>query len=197
MGGTFDPIHYGHLFAAAEAADELGLDNVIFVPTGTPPHKKYDGMASASERYDMTLLAIAENDRFEISRTETDRAGMSYTLDTLLSMRGLYPQSELFFITGVDAILDIGKWKGPFEITSLCTIAVVTRPGYDNDGLGRLPGEIRRSVRMIGTPMLDISATDIRRRVSLRHGVRYLLPEAVRAYIDKNGLYSKMDGESS
>jgi nicotinate-nucleotide adenylyltransferase len=160
MGGTFDPIHYGHLFAAAETASGLGLDRVIFVPTGAPPHKKYCGMAGASERYEMTLLAIAENARFEISRTETDRAGMSYTLDTLVSMRGLYPWSEFFFITGVDAILDICKWKEPFEITLLCTIAVVKRPGYDNEGLESLPEAIRRSVRVIETPTLLRATSD-------------------------------------
>ncbi|MDR1515340.1 MAG: nicotinate-nucleotide adenylyltransferase [Synergistaceae bacterium] len=196
MGGTFDPIHYGHLFAAAETADELKLDKVIFVPTGAPPHKKYKEMAGAIERYEMTLLAITGNERFEISRTETDRLGLSYTLDTLTAMRAMYPQSELFFITGVDAILDIDKWKNPFEITLMCTIAVVKRPGYDNARLCKLPGEIRSSVYVVGTPMLDISATDIRHRVSAGRGVRYLMPESVRAYIEKNGLYSIMDGES-
>jgi nicotinate-nucleotide adenylyltransferase len=196
MGGTFDPIHYGHLFAAAETADELRLDKVVFVPTGAPPHKKYKEMATAIERYEMTLLAIAENKRFEISRTETDRLGMSYTLDTLVAMKTLYPHCELFFITGLDAILDIDKWKEPFEITSLCTIAVVKRPGYDNVGLSKLPDKIRSSVHVVRTPMLDISATDIRERARARLGVRYLLPESVRVYIEKNGLYSIMDGES-
>jgi nicotinate-nucleotide adenylyltransferase len=190
MGGTFDPIHYGHLFAAEETMSELGLDRVVFVPTGTPPHKEYSGMATANERYEMTLLAIAENDRFEVSRTETERPGMSYTLDTLKVMCNLYPGFELFFITGIDAILDIGKWREPFEISLLCTIVVVQRPGYDDGGLKKLPDGIKGSLCVIETPMLDISATDIRKRVRDKRGVRYLLPEAVRAYIGKNGLYA-------
>jgi nicotinate-nucleotide adenylyltransferase len=192
MGGTFDPIHYGHLFAAEETLSGLGLDKVVFVPTGTPPHKEYAGMAAASERYEMTLLAIAENNRFEVSRTETERPGMSYTLDTLKVMGALYPGCELFFITGTDAILDIGKWREPFEISLLCSIVVVQRPGYDDAGLENLPDGIKGSLRVVKTPMLGISATDIRKRVREKRGVRYLLPEAVRAYIEKNGLYANL-----
>jgi nicotinate-nucleotide adenylyltransferase len=173
----------------------LRLDRVTFVPAGIPPHKRYEGMAAAAERYEMTLLAIAENDRFGISRTEMERPGMSYTLDTLKAMGARHPGSDLFFIAGMDAVLEIASWKEPFEISSLCTIVTVQRPGYDKAGLENLPQGIRGSLRVIETPMLDISATDIRNRVRGKSCVRYLLPEAVRAYIEKNGLYSTMDGE--
>jgi nicotinate-nucleotide adenylyltransferase len=196
MGGTFDPIHYGHLFAAEEARDELALEKIVFIPTGTPPHKTYKGMAAARDRYEMTLLAIAGNDGFDISKIETDRPGMSYTLDTLKAMRDLYPSRGLFFITGMDAVLDIVKWRAPFEISRLCTIVVVKRPGYGNDELEKLPGEIKNSLRVIGAPMLDISATEIRRRVREGRGVRYLMPEAVRAHIRKKNLYTSLGGES-
>ena len=190
MGGTFDPIHYGHLFAAHEVMSGLRLDSVIFVPAGIPPHKRYDGMAAAAELYEMTLLAVAENGRFGISRTELERPGKSYTLDTLKAMGARYPGSDFFFIAGMDAVLEIATWRDPFEISSLCTIVTVQRPGYDKSGLENLPQGIKGSLRVIETPMLGISATDIRNRVREKRCVRYLLPEAVRAYIEKNGLYA-------
>jgi nicotinate-nucleotide adenylyltransferase len=197
MGGTFDPIHYGHLFAAEEVMEELSLDKVVFIPTGTPPHKSYPSMASALERYEMTLLAVARNERFEISRTETERTGLSYTLDTLRVMKGIYPSSVLFFITGIDAVREMDKWRAPFEISLLCSLVVVKRPGYDEGELNELPEGIKNSLELIDSPMLDISATDIRKRVHDGKCVRYLLPETVRAYIEKNKLYSVMDGESN
>jgi nicotinate-nucleotide adenylyltransferase len=192
MGGTFDPIHYGHLFAAEEAMSELGLDRIVFIPSGTPPHKMYPEMATALERYEMTLIATVSNDRFEISRMETDRPGMSYTLDTLKAVKDIYPAADLFFITGVDAVLDIVQWRAPFEISSLCTLAVARRPGYDEQELEGLPDEIKSSLLVMEAAMLDISATDIRRRLREGRGVRYLLPDSVRAYIEKNGLYSDL-----
>jgi nicotinate-nucleotide adenylyltransferase len=196
MGGTFDPIHYGHLFAAEEVRVTLDLDKIVFVPTGMPPHKMYEGMATAEERYEMTLLAIASNDKFEISRIETDRPGISYTLDTLRAIKVSYPEPDLFFITGVDAVLDITQWRAPFEIPLLCTLVVVQRPGYDDERLRELPDEIRSSILVIDTAMLDISATDIRKRVRDGRGVKYLLPDAVFAYIGKNDLYLSLGGES-
>jgi nicotinate-nucleotide adenylyltransferase len=196
MGGTFDPIHYGHLFAAQEAMTWLGLSKVVFVPSGAPPHKTYPDMATAKERYEMTLLAVADNKRFEISRVETDRPGMSYTLDTMKAMKELYPASELYFITGVDAAADMACWRAPTEIAALCMIAVVKRPGYDDGKLDDLPDGIKRSLCVIDAPMLDISATDIRRRAREGRGIGYLMPETVRAYIEKNSLYTSTGGES-
>jgi nicotinate-nucleotide adenylyltransferase len=197
MGGTFDPIHNGHLFAAEEVMAELGLDNVVFIPSGTPPHKSYPSMASALERYEMALLATVDNERFEISRVEIDRPGMSYTFDTLKAMRNLFPESDLFFITGVDAVLEIEQWREPFEIPLLCALVVVKRPGYDDDKLGKLPAKIRSSMIEINSAMLEISSTDIRRRVHEGQCIRYLVPDAVCAYIIKNDLYSFLGGEST
>jgi nicotinate-nucleotide adenylyltransferase len=195
MGGTFDPIHYGHLFAAEESLEALGLDKVIFVPSGTPPHKAYSGMATAEQRFAMTAAAISENERFYISRLETDRPGMSYTLDTLEAMREIYPGAGLFFITGMDAVIDILNWRAPLEISRMCTITVLGRPGYEHDTLGDLPESIRDSLRFVEAPMLDISATDIRRRVREGRSARYLLPEAVCDFICVNDLYSSRGGD--
>jgi nicotinate-nucleotide adenylyltransferase len=195
MGGTFDPVHNGHLFAAEESMEALRLDRVIFVPSGTPPHKMYPGMATAEERYEMVARAIADNGRFEISRVETDRPGMSYTRDTLLAMAEIYPGAGLFFITGMDAVIDILKWRAPLEISGLCTVVVVSRPGYRHDKLEELPEGIRKSLRFIDAPLLEISATDIRGRVRYGRCIRYLLPKVVGDYIRDKNLYLSWDGE--
>lgn len=195
MGGTFDPIHYGHLFVAEEARGAAGLDRVLFVPSGTPPHKRYAGMASAEARYDMVRLATDANPHFDVSRIETDRDGRSYTLDTLREIRALYPDSRIYFITGDDAALDILNWHEPYEIVRMATLLTVGRPGYARDKIFELPQEIRASIRMIDSPQLDISSTDIRRRVGAGRSIRYMVPEDVRRYIDDNGLYIDSDGE--
>ena len=195
MGGTFDPIHYGHLFVAEEARGAAGLDRVLFVPSGTPPHKQYAGMASAEARYDMVRLATDANPHFDVSRIETDRGGRSYTLDTLREIRALYPESQIYFITGDDAALDILNWHEPYEIVRMATLLTVGRPGYARDKIFELPQEIRASIRMIDSPQLDISSTDIRRRVGAGRSIRYMVPEDVRRYIDDNGLYIDSDGE--
>ncbi len=195
MGGTFDPIHYGHLFVAEEARGAEGLDRVLFVPSGTPPHKRYAGMASAEARYDMVRLATDANPHFDVSRIETDRDGRSYTLDTLREIHALYPESQIYFITGDDAALDILNWHEPYEIVRMATLLTVGRPGYARDKIFELPQEIRASIRMIDSPQLDISSTDIRRRVGAGRSIRYMVPEDVRRYIDDNGLYIDSDGE--
>lgn len=195
MGGTFDPIHYGHLFAAEEARGAAGLDHVVFVPSGTPPHKRYAGMAGAEARCDMVRLAVSANPYFAVSRIETDRGGRSYTLDTLREIRVLYPASRIYFITGDDAVLDMLNWHEPYEIARMATLLTVGRPGYARDKIFELPQEIRESIRMIDSPQLDISSTDIRRRVGAGRSIRYMVPEDVRRYIDDNGLYTDSDGE--
>ncbi len=196
MGGTFDPIHCGHLFAAEEARSACGLQRVVFVPTGTPPHKHDPGMATAAQRYEMTMLAISDNPFFDITRTETDRTGDSFTVETLQEMKTAYPGAELFLILGADAVIDLPNWKQPFEISSLCTILVINRMGYDRGKILELPERILRSVRILDTTILEISSTDIRDRMRRGHSVRYLLPEAVRKYVMKKNLYSRSDGES-
>ena len=197
MGGTFDPIHYGHLFAAEEARVAFSLDRVVFVPTGKPPHKNRTDMASADERYEMTLLAAADNIYFDVTRIETDRTGNSYTIDTLKEMREEYPGAEFFLIVGSDTVGDIINWKNPHEIPLLCSVIVVERTGFmDMDkNIKTLPEIIRKSVFVIETTPLDISATEIRARVCARKSIKYFLPPAVAAYIFKNNLYRDLDGE--
>jgi nicotinate-nucleotide adenylyltransferase len=193
MGGTFDPIHYGHLLAAEEARVAMSLASVVFVPTGNPPHKSYPEMASAEDRFCMTLLATGGNPFFGATRIETDRQGNSYTAETLQRMRGLYPDAEFYLITGEDAAMDLPMWKDPQEIVSLARLVVVSRPGGFHGRLGELPREIRESIHVLGTALLDISATDIRERVSSGRSARYLLPDDVLAYIYKRGLYAKIN----
>ncbi|GHV28739.1 putative nicotinate-nucleotide adenylyltransferase [Synergistales bacterium] len=195
MGGTFDPIHCGHLLAAEEARRELALDLVVFVPSGTPPHRSGACSASAEDRYAMTLLAIAGNDHFDISRAEIERGGVSYTADTLRAMRDVYEDAELFFITGADAVLEFGSWREPREILRLCTLVAVARPGYDYEDVERLGEELGGAVSLIKTSSLDISATGIRNRLADGRGAKYLTPGTVIDYIKKKNLYTALDGE--
>ena len=189
MGGTFDPIHYGHLLAAEECRRQLVLDRVVFVPTGTPPHKSA-APASPEDRYAMTLLATAEVKEFSVSRTEIDRPYPSHTVDTLSEfIEGGAVRSELFFITGLDALLGIETWKDYMRLPSLCTLVSATRPGYSVSGVKSLPEEIRFALRLLEIPQFAISSTDIRSRVRDGKGVRFLVPHLVEKYIEHCGLY--------
>jgi nicotinate-nucleotide adenylyltransferase len=190
MGGTFDPIHYGHLFAAAEARSAIGLDRVIFVPSGSPPHKNYGSMASPEDRYAMTKLAISGNPKFEISSIETGREGSSYTVDTLREFALIYPGSEFFLITGLDAALDITNWHRYPDILSLCSVVVIARSGYIRDKIKELDAVIKESLIILDTKTIDISATDIRNRLRAGARIRYMTPDAVCQYIEKKKLYS-------
>lgn len=196
MGGTFDPIHYGHLLAAEEAYFSLGLSEVLFVPTGLPPHKNRQKISLAEDRYTMTLLATVDNSHFRISRLEIDREGTSHTVDTLREMRHWYPAGSVafYFITGLDAVLDIHNWKEPEEIVSLCKIVAVSRPGYNPHRLEDLPPSIHRAVVPLEIPHLAISSTEIRRRVSQGRSIRYLAPWPVEHYIYKKALYHRRNG---
>jgi len=193
MGGTFDPVHYGHLVTAEEALVQFNLDKVVFVPTGRPVRKTHRHLSSAEDRYLMTVIATASNPDFEVSRIEIDRPGDTYTVDTMLALRDLYgPRAELFFISGADAVREILTWKNADRFAGLCTFIAATRPGYDAD-LGT-DGEAGRlvpvpAVESMEVPALAISSSDIRDRVAAHRPIRYLLPEAVAAYIEKNGLY--------
>jgi len=192
MGGTFDPVHIGHLVTAEEALVQFNLDKVVFMPTGRPVRKTHRHLSSAEDRYLMTVIATASNPDFEVSRLEIDRPGDTYTVDTIIELRALYgPRAELFFISGADAVREILTWKNADRFADLCTFIAATRPGYDAD-LG--VDEIRRemplpAVESMAVPALAISSSDIRARVAARRPIRYLLPEAVAAYIEKNGLY--------
>lgn len=193
MGGTFDPIHYGHLVAAETARIELGLDKVLFIPTGLPPHKETRLVTDPSLRYAMVEMSIRNNKEFQVSRMEIDRKGPTYTIDTLRILSDFLPGQEIFFITGTDALKELLTWREPEEIISLARIIGVSRPGYDSQGLlenilSKYPF-MRDRVSLLEVPALAISSTDIRQRVLSGKSIRYLLPDEVRMYIEQNELY--------
>jgi nicotinate-nucleotide adenylyltransferase len=189
IGGTFDPVHHGHLVAAEEARWQFGLDRVVFVPTGRPWQKPV-GVSPAEDRYRMTVLATASNPAFEVSRLEIDHPGPTYTVDTLRRLRAGQPRgTRLFFITGADAVLQILTWKEPDQVLALAEFIAATRPGFHLDQLVRqVPGATGR-VHPMEIPALAISSSDIRGRVARGAPVRYLVPEGVAGYIADHGLY--------
>ncbi|MEA4902310.1 nicotinate-nucleotide adenylyltransferase [Desulfitobacterium sp.] len=193
MGGTFDPIHYGHLVAAEMARNEFALERVIFIPTGIPPHKRGRKITCSEYRYAMVSLAIADNELFDISRIELDRMGLTYTVDTLRLMQEQYSDFELYFITGADAFREIFTWHNPNEVLALTQFIGASRPGFDADTfLKRIQQEYPEfyaRMHSLEVPALAISSTDIRARVKKGQSIRYLLPEPVRLYIKEKGLY--------
>lgn len=193
MGGTFDPIHYGHLVAAEGARHQFNLQKVIFVPAGRPPHKANKPMTDPVHRLAMTRLAVKSNPYFEVSAIEIERPGPSYTIDTVRWMARIYPDAEIYFITGADAVLEILTWKNVKELIQICYFIAATRPGYRLDGLqqvlGAFPREYLNKIYTMEVPALAISSTDIRRRVSEGRPIKYLLPEPVEEYIYEKGLY--------
>jgi nicotinate-nucleotide adenylyltransferase len=212
LGGTFNPVHYGHLAAAEEVRDRLQLDRVLFIPSFVPPHKHEEDVPPAVHRMEMVRLAVADNPTFEPSDIEIRRGGRSYTIDTIESLHNVYPNAELYFITGLDSFLEIQTWRNWEMLLSLCRFVVLSRPGYSFSGLGKLDfmkcaekefagfdrgvrtESVVRSGRCIiyleMIPLFDISSTDIRRRMKEGRSVKYLLPEAVETYIIKNKLYA-------
>lgn len=197
MGGTFDPIHYGHLLAAEECRRRLGIDRIVFVPTGSPPHKTDRRVTPAEDRYAMTLLATAGVPEFSVSRMEIDRKRPTYTVDTLREfIAGGTPPEDLFFITGLDALLSIDTWVDYLLLPTLCTLVTATRPGYDVQGVDSLPEGIRDNIRLVEIPEFAISSTEIRRRAGDGRGVRFLVPRLVEAYIESAGLYGNVEASS-
>ena len=189
MGGTFDPIHHGHLVAASEVAAEFQLEEVIFVPTGDPWQKKQ--VTTSEHRYLMTVVATASNPRFKVSRVDIDRDGPTYTIDTLRDMSKLYPDAELYFITGADAIAQILTWREVDQIWDLAQFVAVTRPGHHLT----LPAHPEGAIDTLEIPALAISSTDIRERVSEGKPVWYLVPDGVVQHIAKHKLYRGDGGE--
>lgn len=215
MGGTFDPIHNGHLVAASEVAWVYDLDEVIFVPTGRPVFKLDKKVTNAEDRYLMTVIATASNPKFTVSRVDIDRPGVTYTIDTLKDIHAQHPDAELFFITGADAIAEIMQWKNAREMWNLARFVAVTRPGYSrpekladfNSPL--MPRQMHTNdtgiaanrddmvhcdsthlpVDILEIPALSISSTDVRRRAEHGEPVWYLVPDGVVQYIVKHGLY--------
>jgi nicotinate-nucleotide adenylyltransferase len=185
MGGTFDPIHHGHLVAASEVASLFGLDEVIFVPTGAPWQKSARVISPAEHRYLMTVIATASNPRFWVSRADIDRAGPTYTIDTINDIAALRPEAELFFITGADALAQILSWKNAEHALKLARFVGVTRPGYDLSD-DHLPTD---SVTLLDVPAMAISSSGCRERVADGRPVWYLVPDGVVQYINKHHLY--------
>lgn len=186
MGGTFDPIHLGHLAAASEVAHHFDLQTVIFVPAGSPWQKSDRRVSPAEDRYLMTVVATAADPRFTVSRVDIDRSGPTYTVDTLRDLRTeLGSDAELFFITGADALNDILSWRDTDEVQRLAHLIGVTRPGHVLADPGLSPG----TVTLLQVPALAISSSDVRARVQAGAPMSYLVPPGVESYIAKRGLY--------
>ncbi|MDX6323588.1 MAG: nicotinate-nucleotide adenylyltransferase [Propionibacteriaceae bacterium] len=188
MGGTFDPIHHGHLVAASEVARRFGLDEVVFVPTGHPWQKSERTVSSAEDRYLMTVIATASNPRFTVSRVDIEREGMTYTVDTLKDIRAERGDVDLFFITGADALAQILTWRGVDELFELAHFVGCTRPGVElhSPAIAQLPPE---RITLMEVPALAISSTDCRERVMSSDPIWYLVPDGIVQYIAKRGLY--------
>jgi nicotinate-nucleotide adenylyltransferase len=192
MGGTFDPIHNGHLVAASEVADRFGLDEVVFVPTGEPWQKQGRYVTAAEDRYLMTVIATASNPRFSVSRVDIDRGGKTYTKDTLRDLQALNPDTDLYFITGADALASILSWQNWEDLFSMARFVGVSRPGFELNGehiaaaMAELPDD---ALNLVEIPALAISSTDCRRRAAEAHPIWYLVPDGVVQYVSKRGLY--------
>ena len=212
LGGTFNPIHYGHLAAAEEVRDRLKLDRVLFIPSYLPPHKHEEDMPPAAQRLEMVRLAIVSNPRFSVSDIEVKRGGKSYTVETVATLRTMHPVTEFYFITGLDSFLEIQTWNHWERLLPLCSFVVLSRPGYRFADLMKIdfmkgaskmlaaldsgdlmhamfqPDGFKICLEMI--PLYDISSTDIRKRIRDSRTVKYHLPEDVETYIIKNKLYA-------
>ena len=196
MGGTFDPVHYGHLVTAETARAQFSFDKVIFVPSGYPPHKMGQEITEARHRYLMTVLAVATNIFFEVSRIEIDRQGYSYAIDTVSQLRERFGLGwEVYFITGADAVLEILTWKNIEHLVEMCTFVAATRPGFDlsvlDNKLEQISPMAKDKFLTFEVPALSISSTDIRQRVAEGRPIKYLLPESVERYIYINSLYKE------
>ncbi len=191
MGGTFDPIHYAHLLIAEDVRQRFQLPRVLFMPSGNPPHKREYEVSPAEDRYIMAVLATADNPRFAVSRLEIERSGPSYTIDTIRQLKAkMGPGTQVLFVTGADAVLDIVTWHEPDAILDEATLVAVPRPGFDLNELDETLGQERASkVTVIDAPLAEISSTMIRERVREGRSIRYLTPRPVIDYINKRGLY--------
>lgn len=193
IGGTFDPVHYGHLIAAEHARVELGIDKVVFIPSARPPHKANEMVTDWEHRYRMLQLAIVDNPAFEISSLEGPQRGISYTIDTIRSLQSVNSDRKIHFVMGTDALLTIDTWKDYRQLIDLCCFVVVTRPNYtierSHPVLAALPEHWWQQMKQVEIPLIDISSTDIRRRVARGKTIKYLVPDSVQEYIVQNNLY--------
>lgn len=193
MGGTFDPIHNGHLILAEYSRIAFDLEKVIFIPTGRPPHKVEKQISSINYRYDMTLLAISTNPYFYLSPMEIQRQGTTYTIDTIMDLQKQHEDVEFYFILGADSFNQIHKWKDSDKLLSLCKFIVAKRPDADNQKLGEKIEKLNQSYKgsfyILEAPLIDISSTKVRNRIKTKSSIKYLVPETVELYIEKNKLY--------
>jgi nicotinate-nucleotide adenylyltransferase len=193
LGGTFNPIHLGHLLIAQDAMEQFGLGRVKFIPSATPPHKKFEGNATAAQRLAMVRLAIRGNARFEVDDIELRRGGTSYSVDTLTSLRRRDPQAQFYFIIGADSLQELHRWREVGRLVRLCTFVTVLRPGFEPRRLvdPKLDAATRRRLRqhVLRGHACDIASRDIRARVARGESIRYLVPDAVLQYINRHKLY--------
>ncbi len=192
MGGSFDPVHNGHLQTARTAADRCGLEQVLWIPGATPPHKQDARLADAADRLAMLRLATAPEPRFEVSTLELDRGGVSFTIDTILALRRGHPDWDPWLIVGMDSLRDLPSWHRAAELLELCTVVTVGRPGVPTPRTlpGLTPAQNARVLSHLLTDrVLDVSSTDIRSRIAQRRSIRYLVPDEVEAYIRAHQLY--------
>lgn len=193
IGGTFDPIHNGHLIIAENSRKTFNLDKVIFMPAGIPPHKRDKDISSNLHRYNMTLLAINSNQYFLISDLELKKEGISFTIDTIKYLKSIYDDTDIYFILGSDSLFQIDKWKDYEELLTLCHFVVAKRPSYNNQELenevDKLNSLYNSSIHIVEGPVLEVSSSDIRERVRRGDSISYLVPRSVEEYIYKHGLY--------
>lgn len=192
MGGTFDPIHIGHLATAEAVRVEYGLQKVLFIPSANPPHKDSELVSNVMHRYMMAAMATCSNPYFVVSPLEMERTGPSYTIDTIRVLKALYGTAELYFIAGSDVIQDLPKWERTADLLQMCYFVAATRPGclHDIENIKAYFGELGQAkLHRLNTPELEISSTEIRRRVRMGESIKYIVPENVENYIYKEGLY--------
>jgi len=199
FGGTFDPIHLGHLILAEQCREACGLERVWFIVAGEPPHKRGQERTAVSHRLEMARLAVAGHTAFEVSDVEAVRPGPHYSVETLAEIRRLRPDDELSFLIGADSLVDLPTWREPERIARLATIVVVNRPGVEEIGDRPLPefGPESHPLLAVTIPPVGIASTDLRRRLAEGRSVRYMVPRAVEAYIEAHGLYRPRDGSSA
>jgi nicotinate-nucleotide adenylyltransferase len=187
LGGTFDPVHVGHLIVAQDVIEELRLDRMVFIPCSIPPHKEAHACASAEDRFKMLRIAIVNNMQFVVSDVELVRGGVSYTVDTVIQLQQQgWGDHELFFVMGSDQAMEIESWKDPARLLEVCRIVVISRPGYD---LGILPSLLEGNALTVVVRAVDVSSSEIRERVAYQRSIRYLVPREVGEYIHNHGLY--------
>lgn len=196
MGGTFNPIHFAHLFLAENAQEQLGLDKVLFMPSKNPPHKEKPEEVTQKQRVEMILLGIQGNPHFELSTVELDREGMTYTADTLELLTEENPDTQYYFIVGADSLLYMHKWKHPRTIFNRCIVVATCRDQVDMEDLKRqaefLEREFNARIQLLEMPLIQISSHVIRDRLVANQSVRYYIPDSVNAYIKMNKLYREL-----